>query len=117
MYDRYNKMYFDDGLPDDVELKFVTKAELGEFGEGWECAYGYAEEYFIGINLDMSDTMMLLRSTLLHEMVHIWQVWNAKKVNHGKHYKKWAEHFRNVHDIEIDLITKENEWHEGKMTR
>lgn len=43
----------------------------------------------IGIADDLNG--QLLMCTLIHEMVHLWQIQNKKKVGHGPEFQKWKK--------------------------
>lgn len=46
----------------------------------------------IGIADDLND--MLLKCTLIHEMVHLWQIQNKKKVDHSLEFQKWKKEIK-----------------------
>jgi len=53
--------------------------------------YGYASDYgeIQEIALNSSNNKEEMHLTLIHEMVHVWQAQQGKKMNHKKSFRKW----------------------------
>ncbi len=56
-------------------------------------AYGWCQDYkgntFVGI--DKTNNPADFFTTMVHELIHVWQVQNDKPMNHKKEFKKWCD--------------------------
>lgn len=90
-YEKFNHKYFKDQLPKVPVITMNTHAMRLIYNDEQVC-YGYtisdADEAYVVLNEDFAKDM---KDTLLHEMIHVWQWWNGKPINHGKSFKKWQK--------------------------
>lgn len=104
LYSYFNKELFKDELPA-VALTIQTQGRKNCYGwcsvgERWECKEADLVNRWYEINLSaeyMDRGIELVSSTLIHEMVHLWNGINGindcnpKTQNHNKHFKEKAE--------------------------
>lgn len=92
-YDYFNRELFSNELPPALIVIYRKKGVSGYF---WQEQFTHIETKQtldeIGLTpetLDRGDAAVL--STLVHEMVHLWQFHNGKPSRSGYHNKEWAE--------------------------
>jgi hypothetical protein len=85
LYKKYNEVYFDNLLPNDVDLQYEIMPGYCGLSTPWEHR----------ISIDPSLTMSQLCGTLLHEMIHFWQYFVEGKTEYNTQ-KEW-------HDIDFYL--------------
>jgi len=87
LFDRLNRDFFAENLPNDYELDIFTEHEMPvELGycvdeEDGVIVLGLVEEF---------DSYDELTATLKHEMIHMEQIINNHPVNHGKEFRRRA---------------------------
>lgn len=91
LYDKYNKMYFKGELPF-VDLAFVDMHEAF----GWTFQEG-KEVVIILIAKGLKNSYV--RTTLLHEMIHVDQVRRGHKMDHGRKFKQIAKEICRAENI------------------
>jgi hypothetical protein len=82
LYDRYNKEFFDGTLP----FVDIVVQKL-------EDAYGYTYDEGFGVYIELANDLsdQDMHDTLLHEMVHVWQIVTNRKLGHGRNFKRKAK--------------------------
>lgn len=82
IYNKLNKRYFGNQL-DFVEIKFKRLKGV----------YGYCTDYgeFREIEIAKGLCNKIMRDTLLHEMIHVWQAQEGMPMNHKKDFRKWIK--------------------------
>lgn len=78
------------------DLRLETKKSITDIhGKHFDCA-GYtewdSEDIDVVLSSDYCTNWTDYHATLLHEMVHVWQIQKGKKVGHGKTFKAWAKY-------------------------
>lgn len=94
MYDYFNRELFGGSLPS-VLLNFSRLSRTYGFfaPERWRSSSGRAKTHEISLNPVhlMSRPAREVASTLVHEMVHLWQHEHGEPSRSGYHNKQWAE--------------------------
>lgn len=95
----FNEELFDGNLPE-VVLNFSRRARtLGFFApERWERCDGEARTHEISLNPDTltSYDPRDVASTLVHEMVHLWQHIEGTPSRRGYHNREWADRMERI---------------------
>ena len=83
LYDKYNEKFFSGKLPYvDIAIVPLTHAY------GWTVVMGQEVDIVL-IAKGMKGKE--IKATLLHEMIHVWQIFTERKMTHGKVFKKKAK--------------------------
>lgn len=93
LFDFYNKTLFNGVLIKPRIKLFNSKKYLGLFD-------GYAEGEYLFCTIKL-ERLCEKHSTLLHEMVHLYQFQFNHKVNHGKSFKAWRRRIKAKTGIDI----------------
>lgn len=59
--------------------------------------FAWCDGYTIELSTCHIKTFQHLFETVAHELIHIWQFQNARKMNHKKKFKKWVVQLRSVY--------------------
>ncbi len=105
-YKVYNEHLFGNKLPD-IPVVVVPFSEVDEMEEasGYDLekfdlyAITFAEHEDEGNKVHgilMNDELPNQEETLLHEMIHVWQIINRRDRGHGKEFKKCIKFLRDV---------------------
>lgn len=93
-YDHFNAELFNNELPECMIVLHRKKGAAGYFwGDMWTAIGSKQALDEISLTpetLDRSDLVVL--STLVHEMVHLWQAHFGKPSRSGYHNKEWSQH-------------------------
>src|SRR6267142_1275306 len=112
-FDYFNRQLFNDALPQVMIVQHRKKGAKGYFwAEMWYDATNEAKLDEIALTpetLNRSDKEIL--STLVHEMVHLWQHHSGKPSRNAYHNREWADMME-----EIGLHPTHNGTWQGKKT-
>lgn len=102
MFIKFNDMYFDNKLKMPIIKLSNTKSYLG-YCMYDPCLIIKISTYF---NRDMHD----IETTMVHEMIHLWQYYNNCRDGHGKSFKRKAAEInaRGLHHISRCSLLGEN---------
>lgn len=92
MFEHFNRELFDNRLPS-VILNFSRKAKANGFfaPQRWEKAKLTSHEISLNPTTLKERAPIAVASTLVHEMVHLWQQELGKPSRSGYHNKQWAD--------------------------
>ncbi len=82
MFIKFNNMYFDNKLKMPIIKLSNTKSYLGY------CTY--VPQLIIKISTYFNRDMHDIETTMVHEMIHLWQYYNNCRDGHGKSFKRKA---------------------------
>jgi len=73
MYDKFNALYWDGRLPQDVTVGWSDKLASDGDSVGVQVTGEYldVQSHTIGIDINLRKTWTFVKSTLLHEMAHL----------------------------------------------
>ena len=92
------------------ELRLMSENQIiDEQGECFSELNGFVlgsaeqpvSEAWLTINVDFCDDWYTFHSTLLHEMVHIWQLQNDENMNHQKSFRNWQKQILRTTGLKI----------------
>lgn len=93
LFNELNTVYFENQLPTPQRIEFRNvKTYLGQFRSHFN-----SKCYRLQFSSAYEMTDFELEKVLIHEMIHVWQWFNKKQVDHGKTFKNKAR--------EINIIT------------
>lgn len=93
LFNELNTVYFENQLPTPQKIEFRNvKTYLGQFKSCFNSKY-----YQLHFSSAYEMTDFELEKVLIHEMIHVWQWFNKKQIDHGKTFKNKAR--------EINIIT------------
>ena len=101
LYQYYNKELFEGKLPDCMIITSRRKGAHGTFiFENWKNKKNKKDEKYIheiSLNPDSLDRKdEEWQSTLVHEMIHLWQYVYGKPSRAGYHNKEWAQKMEGI---------------------
>lgn len=102
MFIKFNNMYFDNKLKMPIIKISNTKSYLGY------CTY--VPQLIIKISTYFNRDMHDIETTMVHEMIHLWQYYNNCRDGHGKSFKQKAAEInaRGLHHISRCSLIDEN---------
>jgi ribosomal protein S27AE len=114
-YDYFNKKFFDNNLPQVIFTLECKARSLGHFGfERFESRNDSKKRVSVlSLNPEgfVGRTDLEILSTLLHEMVHVWEAYLVEPVRDGYHTKVWGGMME-----EVGLTPSSNGEQGGKKT-
>ena len=107
LYDQFNKKYFNNDLPDDIEIKYKKMKGAGGRAKGTRYK---KERKTVPESIEISSFYVMddkdLHGILLHEMIHIWEMINGYRSGRDSHslqFRKKREEILKKVNLEIPL--------------
>lgn len=101
MYHRFNEKYFNNELPKDLEIKLSNTTKALGMTRATN-VFGKYTPRSISISQKINWTEKLLETTIIHEMIHVWQAVTENNMSHGRSFKLKAMIVGQQHGITIE---------------